>query len=384
MADRVLGDLADITVGHVGPMAHKYVATGIPFIRSLNIQPFRISLDGVKYIDEDFHQELKKSQLKPGDVVVVRTGKPGTAAVVPSDLRVANCSDVVIVRPRSGLDSRFLAYYVNGVANGFVYSRTVGAVQQHFNVGQAKEMPIPEVDLAEQRRIAEVLGALDELIDVDRRLARQCSDLAEATWTKMVSGSQEGRRVDAFANVVLGGTPSRKEPSFWGGDVPWINSGEANEFRVLQPSEYISAIGLKQSSAKLMPIGTTILAITGATLGQVSRLEIESSGNQSLVGVWSDDPAMNDFAFFGLCSQIETLLQSATGGAQQHVNKGNVEELVLPWLPDDAIRSWHQTAQSLMAATSGLLFEALALERARDELLPLLMSGRVRVKDVAA
>ena len=88
---------ADVTVGHVGPMASEYVERGIPFLRSQNVEPLRINDTDLKFITEDFHARLKKSALSPGDVVIVRTGKPGACAVVPATLSVANCSDLVIV-----------------------------------------------------------------------------------------------------------------------------------------------------------------------------------------------------------------------------------------------------------------------------------------------
>jgi type I restriction enzyme S subunit len=100
----------DITVGFVGPMTSEYVPEGIPFLRSHNIEPFRVVLDEIKYIGEAFHNRTRKSSLKPGDVVIVRTGKPGAAAIIPEALPVANCSDLVIVRPGNHLDARFLVY----------------------------------------------------------------------------------------------------------------------------------------------------------------------------------------------------------------------------------------------------------------------------------
>jgi type I restriction enzyme S subunit len=71
----------EITVGHVGPMAEEYVEVGIPFLRSQNISPYRLDYANLKFISEDFHKRLKKSALTPGDVVVVRTGYPGTVQI---------------------------------------------------------------------------------------------------------------------------------------------------------------------------------------------------------------------------------------------------------------------------------------------------------------
>src|SRR6185437_10150019 len=133
----------DITVGHVGPMADEYVEQGIPFLRSQNVQPFRIDLSSIKYITPAFHQRLRKSALKPGDVVVVRTGYPGTASVIPNSLPVANCADLVIIRPSAAIDPYYLTCLFNSTwGQGHVAGTLVGVAQQHFNIGAAREMVI--------------------------------------------------------------------------------------------------------------------------------------------------------------------------------------------------------------------------------------------------
>ena len=136
--DVTLEQVADeLTVGHVGPMASEYVEAGIPMLRSMNVDPLVINTKDLKFITPEFHQRIQKSRLSPGDVVIVRTGKPGACAVIPSWLPTANCSDLVIVRCGPELDNRFLAYYVNTFAASHVSAHLVGAVQQHFNVGSA-------------------------------------------------------------------------------------------------------------------------------------------------------------------------------------------------------------------------------------------------------
>ena len=150
----LLEDIADeITVGHVGPMASEYVDLGVPFLRSQNVEPLRINGNDLKFITPEFHQKLRKSRLSAGDVVIVRTGKPGACSVVPDWLGDANCSDLVIVRCGERIDSRFLAYYVNTVATHHVAAHLVGAVQQHFNVGSARTMRINLPPLPEQKSI---------------------------------------------------------------------------------------------------------------------------------------------------------------------------------------------------------------------------------------
>ena len=100
-----LKDVCDrITVGHVGPMADKYTSDGVPFLRSQNISPFRLSVDDIKYVPREFHETLRKSALHPGDVAVVRTGYPGTACVIPNTFKELNCADLVVITPSGELN----------------------------------------------------------------------------------------------------------------------------------------------------------------------------------------------------------------------------------------------------------------------------------------
>jgi type I restriction enzyme S subunit len=171
--DRVLGSLCDrITVGHVGSMANLYKPSGIPFLRSQNIRPFSVSMENLVYIDDEFHASLRKSSLQAGDVAIVRTGYPGTAAVIPESLGVANCSDLVIVKPGPEVDGQFLAAFFNSsFGKGLVGGKLVGAAQKHFNVGAAKEVVLHVPPLVEQRAI---VSAAMEIRDETARLADLC------------------------------------------------------------------------------------------------------------------------------------------------------------------------------------------------------------------
>jgi len=165
--ETLLEDLADeITVGFVGSMTDEYIDSGIPFLRSKNVEPFIINWDDIRYISREFHQKIKKSALSPGDVVIVRTGKPGAASIIPDSLIEANCSDLVIIRPNSKIDRRFLVYYLNSIAVKHINSYLVGAVQQHFNIGAARQLKIKLPPLVqEQKAIADVLSCLDAKIE---------------------------------------------------------------------------------------------------------------------------------------------------------------------------------------------------------------------------
>ena len=170
----------DVTVGHVGPMADQYLEAGVPFLRSLSVEPFGIKTEGLKFISPEFHRKLKKSALVPGDVVIVRTGKPGTCAVIPDWLATVNCSDLVIVRCGPRVRPHFLCYIVNSIAGHHIDSHTVGAVQQHFNVGSARTLSFFLPPIEEQDRILMLLRGLDSKIELNRRMNATLEAMARA------------------------------------------------------------------------------------------------------------------------------------------------------------------------------------------------------------
>jgi len=171
----------EVTVGFVGSMTQEYVDDGIPFLRSKNINEFRVNWDDIRYIAKSFHEKIKKSKLAPGDVVIVRTGKPGVSCVIPESLPEANCSDVVIVRVnRKVLNEHFFCYFMNSNAASHVSAHLVGAVQQHFNVGAAKKLMVPVPSIEEQNRIVNVLKTIDDRIGLNRQMNETLEQMAQA------------------------------------------------------------------------------------------------------------------------------------------------------------------------------------------------------------
>ena len=180
----------------------------------------------------------------------------------------------------------------------------------------------------------------------------------------------------------LGGTPSRSNESYWDGDIAWINSGKINEFRIIEPSEYITEEGLKKSATKLLPAKTTVIAITGATLGQISLLEIDSCANQSVIGVIPNKEYPYEFVYPLISSILDDLLKHQTGGAQQHINKNNVESFNIVCPPKDIISKYTNIVSPLYSQISTNCFEIEKLQKLRDTLLPKLMSGEIDVSKI--
>lgn len=170
-----LSDVSKLTVGYVGSMEKEYTENGIKFLRSLNVKPFSFDLSDVRYITKEFNNKISKSILHTNDVVIVRTGIPGTAAVVPEELDGCNCSDLVIVRPDTlKINPHFLCAFINSWGASQIKNVKVGAVQKHFNVSSAQEMLVPFPKLEEQNMIADIIYNLNSKIALNNSI---CSDL---------------------------------------------------------------------------------------------------------------------------------------------------------------------------------------------------------------
>lgn len=178
-----LKSIADLTVGFVGTMAKHYENDGIPFLRSLNIKPFKIVNDDMKYISQEFCEKISKSILHKGDVVIVRTGLPGTCCVVPAEYDGCNCSDVVIVHPNTELvNAHYLAAFINIWGQRQIHNNKVGAIQQHFNVRSAEEMLIYLPEKEEQEKIAGVVVAINEKIENNNTICFEFEAMAKTLY----------------------------------------------------------------------------------------------------------------------------------------------------------------------------------------------------------
>ncbi|MFE7047994.1 restriction endonuclease subunit S [Streptomyces californicus] len=342
-------------------MAARYVSDGIPFLRSLNIKRGRIDFSSLKYIDQTFHDELSKSQLRPGDLVIVRTGDPGTAAVVPEDIGPLNCSDLVVATPHPEVDAHFLCYAINETAQDFIRAHTVGAVQQHFNVKSAKGLVINLPPPEEQRAIAGVLRALDGKIAVNERIAATSMKLGEARFSQASLIAE--KRVTLGDAIELKYGKSLPATRRIVGDVPVFGSG-----------------GISGSHNEPLVKGPGIIVGRKGTVGTI---------------YWSESDFFPiDTTFYVACRMkgisMEYMYFTLRGSGLEHMNSDSAvpglnrdRALAVPVnLPAaETIQRFTAEARTLFELQRTLEDENRTLATLRDTLLPQLMSGRLRVRD---
>jgi type I restriction enzyme S subunit len=140
--------------------------------------------------------------------------------------------------------------------------------------------------------------------------------------------------IGQVAETTSGGTPSRKEPSYYGGNIPWLKSGELNDGLVTDVEECITENGLRYSSAKRFAPGAALVALYGATVGKTGILGLEAATNQAVCGIF---PLKNSFTaqymVYWLQCNRRKLVDLSSGGAQPNISQGIIRSFPFPLAP---------------------------------------------------
>ena len=279
-------------------------------------------------------EEIPKSFIANyDDIIYTRTGNVGL--VFRNFYGVVHNNCFTVTPNNSNMLSRDFLFYLLMNKDFFEKANLLarGAAQPDLPHSLFNSIEITYPDISTQQNITKILSNYDSLLE---NYQKQIKLLEESTqrlykeWfvdlrfpghenTKIVDGVPEGwsyMKIKDRYKTVLGGTPSRSINNYWGGDISWINSGEINKLRIINPSEKITIDGYNNSSTKLMPIHTTILAITGATLGQVSYTEIETCANQSVVGIIDEKNTTNEYLYLNIYNNIHSIPLFPDGGIQ--------------------------------------------------------------------
>ena len=179
-----------IMVGIVITPSKYYTDVGVPVFRSANVTEEGINFRNLKYISEESNELLKKSKLTVGDVLTVRTGYPGTSAVVQANGEGCNCVDVVISRPnKEVIHTNFLCYWINSnYGKGEVLKKQGGLAQQHFNVGDLRELKLVLPCLDEQRRVLNILESQSMRLEVVEQKLHQTQSLKKSLMQDLLTG----------------------------------------------------------------------------------------------------------------------------------------------------------------------------------------------------
>lgn len=357
------------------------------------------------YIDDEKYQSLKRFTTLPNDLIISCSGTIGKVSIIKeNDPKGIISQALLTLRVNNELiHPEFLKYFFTSYEGyNSLVSRSTGSVQVNISKRAViEEIPIKLPPLDIQEKIVYYLKLIDKKIEINEEINKNLDELCHSLFKYYfidfipfcdddfidsdIGEIPKEWSITTVGNILdckLGGTPSRSNESYWGGSIAWINSGKVNDFRIIEPSEYITEKGLKKSATKLLPAKTTVIAITGATLGQISLLEIDSCANQSVIGIIPNINYPYEFVYPLISSILIDLLKHQTGGAQQHINKNNVESFKIICPPAEIISEYKTIVSPIYSKISDNCFEIEKLQKLRDTLLPKLMSGEIDVSKI--
>ena len=171
--------------------------------------------------------------------------------------------------------------------------------------------------------------------------------------------------IEDIAYTATGGTPDRKNPAYFGGDIPWVKSGELGDGRVYASEESLTALGVDESSAKIFPKGTLCIALYGATVGKLGILEMDATTNQAVCGIFVPPEVRREYLFHYLTLIRPKLVEQGKGGAQSNISNGLVRQTTIPIAP---LPEQHRIVEKIDELFSDLDAGVASLQRAKANL----------------
>ncbi|EEV5913721.1 restriction endonuclease subunit S [Escherichia coli] len=199
----------------------------------------------------------------------------------------------------------------------------------------------------------------------------------------MVPKGWELSSIGKISDVSSGGTPSRNNEAYWNGNIPWVTTAEV-QFKIIEDTvEKITEEGLANSSAKLFPAGTILMAMygQGKTRGQVAKLGIDASTNQACAAIVLHTGYEVDFYYQFLISQYENIREMANSGGQQNLSGGIVKSIPVPVPPlteQKKIAKILSTWDNAISVTEKLLTNS---QQQKKALMQQLLTGKKRLLD---
>ena len=375
---------------------------GYPIIRTPNIGPGYLNLDGVQRVGEEAYKRRNvRAVPQAGDLILAREAPAGNVGIIPDGEKVCLGQRTVLIRPdRSKADPAYLNYYLNAPKQRHkLLSNSNGATVSHVNMPIIHNLPVDLPPLPVQSRIAGVLSAYDKLIENNRRQIKLLEEGAQRLYkewfvnlrfpgnetTPIIDGIPEGWAKTTVGDLCLtvgGGTPSTKVASYYnGGDISWVTPTDVTgNLGIYLPktAKMITGEGLENSSARMIPKGA-ILMTSRASIGYFAICETNVCTNQGFISSIPHDDDMKWVLLRNLQSRVDEMKGLAKGSTFLEISKAAFRAMPLTIPPKELAKRFSTISKELFTKEVLTRKQLEIAREARDRLLPKLMSGEIEV-----
>lgn len=379
----------------------EYYGGNIPWLNTKEINFSRIYDTEKKITEEGFNNSSAKWIPENSVIVAMYGATAGKTAIAKIPLTTNQaCCNLTINSNKA--DYRFVYY---ALCNDYAYLASLanGGAQQNLNAQQIKEFEIHYPPLDKQKRIADILSSLDDKIELNRRINDNLEQQAQAlfkSWFvdfepfrddefidselgKIPKGWEIGTIEDLCQNIASGSTPSSMNQEYYNGEIKWFTTKELKDSFLIDSEKHISDEGHKNSSTKMFPRGTVLMAIYAApTVGRLGILTSDATFNQAAVGLNPKQEIGSNYVFLLLKKERDNFNNLAIGAAQQNLSVKFVKTYPIIIPSKKVIVDFNVLVNPFFDRISLLSKEFEALTGTRDTLLPKLMSGKLRISEI--
>jgi type I restriction enzyme S subunit len=379
----------------------EYSEEGYPMVRVTDIRRGFLNTVDTKRVDRETYLEFsKKHRPEIGDILYSRVGSYGNSCFVDRNEEICLGQNTVCIGPNRDLIDPYFLYcclnseFVASQVEGFVG----GASQPTISLKSIKLLEVPCPDLPTQRKIAGILSAYDDLIENNLRRIKILEEMAQSLYREwfvhfrfpghesakfvdsvlgQIPKNWEVKKLETLYRTSSGGTPSRKNLEYYEeGTIDWVKTGELRDCFVLSSEEKITTQALSKSSAKLFPANTVLIALYGATIGQLGILSREAATNQACCAILEvEQPFGRAFAYLTLLLRRNDIIGLRLGAAQQNISQAVLRDFEVICPPVHLLEAFNERAEPMFDLLLNLQRRNQTLRRTRDLLLPKLLTN---------
>ena len=388
MKTKALRFLSDIQTGPFGSQLHKedYVDDGTPIVTVEHLGNRVFTEQNLPRVSNEDKQRLSKYILKEGDIVFSRVGSVDRCSFVDSQhtgwLFSGRC---LRVRPFEEISPLFLYYFFClESTKKFIRNIAVGATMPSINTKLMGEIEVSYPDKQVQEKIANLLGAIDNKIELNNAINDNLEQQAQALFQELfITNADPNWRTGTIINlgtVIGGSTPSKAKPEYYTKNgIAWITPKDLsiNKSKFITHGENdITELGLKNSSATVMPEGTVLFS-SRAPIGYIAIAAGNITTNQGFKSVVPNDEIGTAYVYYYLKQNLSMIERLASGSTFKEVSGGTMKS-VPAIVPDSkTIEKFNSFCLPIFEQQKVLETQNQTLAGLRDSLLPKLMSGEL-------
>ena len=368
--------------------------SGVNFIKSESLGNSRnIDRSKFAFISEQTHEKLKRSQIEKNDILFSMAGMfLGKTGIVTDDLVPANTNQAVaIIRiDTEKANHEYVYYYLNqrSVVQA-VNASSAQSAQPNINLKQIGQIKIDLPERKLQDKIVSILSAIDFKIEKNNQINENLEQQAQSYFQELFVDNADPEwttgTISDLGTVVGGSTPSKAKPEYYTETgIAWITPKDLSINKskfVFHGENDITELGLKNSSAVIMPEGTVLFS-SRAPIGYIAIATDEVTTNQGFKSVVPKQEIGTPFVYFFLKNTLPVIEGMASGSTFKEVS-GSTMKKVPAVIPDaETLAKFNNFCAPIFAEQRILEEQNQSLAILRDNLLPKLMSGEIDVSDV--